>query len=350
MEFAELAGVVIGSAALTFDSAAPQIAAAGCPSFVPFFEGCISGVAPGLTSITAELDLTGLGLGKGTDSVLTWVLPRIESAQLEPPSLTMCTADPAIPGPPVRTFGTVEAIQQAVIPIPSSYQNATKFIERMFPPSWLSLGTAGRYFTFADGFKVFVSFGVTLSGTTVTINNARFGFHMPTLFTSYTPPGLIADIGTETTFDTFIEHQGVVGVGQLLTQASIPPLGSATATGTIAVRDCTADLSLRPVLIPIVQVPSQTIQLHAVQTTGQTELDVTVGLGTRYYSLSQPIPNAEGPVAVAVSNTLRQLADDAIQRINAELTQQACPSSLRGPPPRSIKTPASLPCRRPASR
>ena len=81
------------------------------PGILAISEGCITGQAPGMTNVNGSVDLNtftlgpltfDIGLGEAEDSVVTWVLPALQSAKLEPVVTTLRVG--SVVQKEVRTF------------------------------------------------------------------------------------------------------------------------------------------------------------------------------------------------------------------------------------------------------
>jgi hypothetical protein len=209
-------------------------------------KGRVSAGASGFTAIEGTLDLQEYG--KASDNVVTWVLPTLDNAKIEPQTICINPASPATPGPTVRTFAHVTAGNTTPIPIPlkGKYKTFAEVIEKTLPggiadwANW-SIDKTITMNVPVPKFKVQVQGNIVVdcsamgsddSGCTITFNKLGFGFHAPTLLDTYTVanPSIIANPPTADAnqFDTHLVHQGVVGETKLSSKVAIPGMGEFT--------------------------------------------------------------------------------------------------------------------------
>jgi hypothetical protein len=150
-------------------------------------------VSAGLTTVTGTLDLGGLG--KKSDSVLTLVLPGVTKVEIDPqvsrvevtPPGTATSALPAL-----RAFGEVELVnpltgkstfQLDFTTIAGRYRDAAEWMAKMLPKKWktsLSLDFDG--ILPLTKFRAGARGRVTLSPSSIALDNVRLRFHMPKAF------------------------------------------------------------------------------------------------------------------------------------------------------------------------
>jgi len=96
---------------------------------------------PGISVATGTLDLSSFDLGKKSDSVMIWVLPRIETAELRPSETILHVDDPAEPGAIVRAYGQVTGVGAVTVAAPSTFEDVVDFLDKLLPggsEKWLS--------------------------------------------------------------------------------------------------------------------------------------------------------------------------------------------------------------------
>jgi PKD repeat protein len=194
--------------------------------------GRVDALASGLTDIKGTLDLGDYG--KASDNVLTWVLPALQSAAIEPAvTIIDLTKSPA-PDPKVRTFATLSAGNTGVpLALSGKFKDVAEAIDKFLPGGWTGSGlgtfslSTGRVHVSAPVDNFQFSFdgtatvacaapGADESGCSVTVNGLTFGFQVP-----HQPPVVtdtyVADPSIATTtidanhFDT---HIAAVAVGR----------------------------------------------------------------------------------------------------------------------------------------
>ena len=194
--------------------------------------GRVDAHASGLADIKGTLDLGDYG--QASDNVLTWVLPALTSATIEPAVTIIDLAQVPAPDPKVRTFATVSAgITNVPIPLSGRFNDVAQAVDRFLPGGWA--GSGAGTFTLATG-RVHVNApvnnfvfslqgtatvgcaqaGAPQSGCSVTLTNLVFGFHVPhappVVTDAYVVDPLIATATTDANrFDT---HIAAVSVGR----------------------------------------------------------------------------------------------------------------------------------------
>ncbi len=261
-------------------------------------DGCIKGVAPGVTNVNGTLDLNtvslfglydyDLGLGEASDSVVTWVLPEVESAKLEPVVTVLRRGSPA--EKEIRTFvvfnlaesgfikipkkGFKKRIKQVVdgveklldIPIPSDalaeriLPEGIPFVEEINDA--LDACVRPQVWTTRSGFKFLLS-GCFEDGSgggedggdaggdagggeeeeeeeyTLNFRKLKVGFHWPTLLSNYTvdDPTLVDLDDSSHPFAALVRARDKVGDTPVQNQRLLPNIGEIDARGIIKIRE-----------------------------------------------------------------------------------------------------------------
>ena len=157
--------------------------------------GRVDAHASGLTDIKGTLDLGDYG--KASDNVLTWVLPALQTAAIEPPVTIIDLTQSPAPDPKVRTFATLSAGNTGVpFALSGKFNDVAQAVDRFLPGGWTGSGVGT--FSLATG-RVHVSApvnnfqfsldgtatvscaqpGAEESGCSVTVNGLTFGFQVP---------------------------------------------------------------------------------------------------------------------------------------------------------------------------
>jgi hypothetical protein len=204
-------------------------------------KGFVQAKKPGLTDITGTLKLGRFG--EASDTVLTWVLPNLESASLNPSVTAISITDSPVPGPTVRTMARVKALESAPIAMPESFKSFAEFLDQFLPgglKEWYS-GTIDKVFTLGD-YKFHIKGSITTTSKTITFSNIQIEFIVPNEklgisndYIIWSPD--IAKQGQRKKFETHIVHQDKAGESAIVAQVSIIGLGSAEAHGVIIVSD-----------------------------------------------------------------------------------------------------------------
>ena len=148
-----------------------------------------------MTDIKGTLDLGDYG--KASDNVLTWVLPALQTAAIEPPVTIIDLTQSPAPDPKVRTFATLSAGNTGVpFALSGKFNDVAQAVDRFLPGGWTGSGVGT--FSLATG-RVHVSApvnnfqfsldgtatvscaqpGAEESGCSVTVNGLTFGFQVP---------------------------------------------------------------------------------------------------------------------------------------------------------------------------
>ena len=221
------------------ESSDPSIASV--TSQVPM-KGFVRSGSPGVVGITGTLDLGALG--SASDTVMTWVLPNLASAEIDPNITVINRTAPAVPGPAIRTFATTLFGSTATaIPLPSTIATVSEFLDRLLPggvSAWAS-GTIDKTFGTNPRFRITGKF--TAGASNVSFSDLTLGFHVPNgvpgITNAYTiTDQTIAELGDVETLDTHIVHQSVAGQTAIDVSVSITGMGTTSGDGLIVVCDC----------------------------------------------------------------------------------------------------------------
>ncbi|MEQ1868665.1 MAG: papain-like cysteine protease family protein [Vicinamibacterales bacterium] len=231
-------------------------AAASIPSLRPV--GRVDALLSGLTDIKGTLNLGSFG--KASDNVLTWVLPVLDTVQVEPQITYIDLNQLPPPDPKVRTFATVTAGNTGVpMPLTGKFNDVAQAVDDFLPGGWTGSGVGT--FTLTTGRLTanipVEQFGFSLEGTAsvgcaqpgadesgcfVTVTNLKFGFHVPNLVAvpplpstrvTYTvgPLPTPADPLVATTtldtnsFDTHVVKTGAAGLSSLKSDVDMTDFG-----------------------------------------------------------------------------------------------------------------------------
>ncbi len=209
---------------------------------IGFFGGRIASNSSGLAVVSGTLNLGGFGTG--TDSLLVWSLPGLESAAFDPSTLTIDRTEAPIPGRPVITRVTT-APASATISRPSQYATDADFITAVLPAAFSSsigttLGSAPR----------FTIFGTASTTSGLNLQDFRLTFDVPADDESHVSH--VFSTGTSTLltseptsrFQRRLIHQNVVGQTSISSTVSIEGLGTVSAQGLVTICDCTVTPAL----------------------------------------------------------------------------------------------------------
>ncbi|MGE5245573.1 MAG: Ig-like domain-containing protein, partial [Betaproteobacteria bacterium] len=219
----------------------------------PPFQGIVQSQQPGLTTVSGTLDLGELG--KADDAVLVWVLPQIASATIEPNLTVIRQSDPALPGPSVRTFVQVKAVESAQVPLSGKAKTAAELLDRVLPGGLASWSTSiDKDFVVnapAPNLRFHFKGSVTPScgdpdaagevQCTLSFSQVSLGFYAPNHFplfqnTYHVADETLATVGLVEAFDTHLVRQNKLGLSQLTGYVSMPLLGDAKdSTAHVAV-------------------------------------------------------------------------------------------------------------------
>ncbi|MGE5243270.1 MAG: S8 family serine peptidase [Betaproteobacteria bacterium] len=337
----KLVEVGVGQCAAGLLDYAPEDAAVAAmsPTGIPCVENVVQAGAPGLTHITGTLDLTSLDLGKKSDDVTVFVLPSLESAQIEP--ATTVIPDLATKAS-IRTFARMKLAQAAHFHMPDKYRTFTEFVDKVLPGKWKTIGTNGIDYTFDGGYRVSFKFQLSLddAGKKIDFSDVEIGFHTPNVFNSYdvgqpvTAVGSgsgadhdsIARVSSPGSFEATekVEAVGAAGTTFVGNKVSMPLMGDARATGKIVVCSDPAgceqpQLTPRIVFSQVGANCSRQLRVQAVAADG-TARDVTGDPDTQYFSLQGEIDKGTITVAGVSIPALQTAVDAAVNAIKQKLS------------------------------
>ncbi len=240
-------------------------------------EGCVKGLVPGVTNIIGTVDLDNvhvgpltfdLGLGEASDSVVTWVLPQIESARLEPVITTLRRGSLAQKA--VRTFVTFDLADSGFIQI--AKDKVQKRVERVIGDytdlESVPLATEElAELIMPDGLPIFdvfnaacdeprtidtdSGFRLELQGCfeddsdddhyRLTARKLRLGLHWPTALSHYTidDPSLVDLDVHSNAFAALVRARNRIGDTPIRNQRDFLVFGEIDAPGRVRVRDYT---------------------------------------------------------------------------------------------------------------
>jgi hypothetical protein len=313
--------------------------------------GRVDAKASGLTTIKGTLDLGEYG--KASDNVLTWVLPTLQAAVIEPPVTVIDLAHPPATDPTVRTFATVSAGNTATpFTLSGKFNSAAEAVNKFLPGGWAGIGpftlSTGRVhvnepvqnFQFSlDGTATVACAqpGAEESGCSVTLTNLKLGFQVPhfqhVIKDDYTVKSPLIATATPgpTDYDTKI-HALAVGRSKLESKVDMSALKMSTAEdkdAIIRVIDTTSPTI--PPQHPVVVEKQLLGETFRIEPGAQTQFELVVGNST-----DAPIDNivlfdtllADGAIVETTSVPIGSLAPNQGQRVVLTVTAPATATEL----------------------
>ncbi|MCP4627905.1 MAG: hypothetical protein GY850_30965, partial [bacterium] len=243
---------------------------------IPSLGGYVQSGSSGITGVRGTLDLGWLG--KASDTVLIWVLPDLETVQIEtigdPPGhhtapILIDVNGPRWPGPPARAFAETVLTNSSDIPLPKSVRPGVDVVKGFLPAAlWASHAINFERTVPGTRFRLSLkgSYQVTDKGpksVVVVFRDLKMGFHVPNNITGVSTVATSNDWALENpslgtvdprdTFDAYILHNNAGGTGDTNITSTVAFSGMGSAKGKRVVRFLKDEIIIRP--------PSRTIVL-----------------------------------------------------------------------------------------
>lgn len=307
---------------LDLESGNTDIASVGCPGVIDV-DGCVKGLNPGVTEVTGTLDLNEftvlgqtyrVGLGKKSDSVVTLVLPELDTVEVKPHKTVINRADPPVPGPTIRSLAKLRVFDDATLELPDSFADVTEFAEAVLPEFMRTATAEGTTFSITENLDLFVRGTVALEGNGIAVRGFQFGFTVPTNVPGITNGYLVRDasladavtstLGGPIRFRTHLRHKNRVGRSFIDNTVQIVGLGQAPGLGQVEICDCATGFLVKSISDQsLVFEPGSTVTftIELANPRQQEVLDVVLVDTTTFYPGSQSAPT--GPPQETTTQT-----------------------------------------------